>query len=53
MADIEKDENTLGARLRNEVEMGDAVLVKRERAYESKLAPTRFTSKVHLGTHVI
>ena len=53
LAEIEKDETTMGGRLKQELEVGDPVLVKREKDYEHVAAPTRFISKVYPGTYVV
>ena len=43
----------MGGRLSQELQVGDPVLVKRERDYEHASAPTRFASKVYPGTYVV
>ena len=43
----------MGGRLNKGLEVGDPVLVKRDRDYEHEKAPTRFASKVYPGTYVI
>ena len=44
----------MGGRLSQELEVGDAVLVKRENTPESqRKGPTRFTQRVYPGTFVI
>merc|ERR1712115_487056 len=51
---IEKNEANMGGRLSSELNVGDAVLVKRENTPESqRRGPTRFTQRVYPGTFVI